>query len=301
MLKIKYIGFDNGWPDFKKNNPIIKALNDSDQSEENINEANVAVIGSFITIEEFNQVLNFKGKKILYISEPIRHLQSCYFSRFLFENRMFDATTGCIIDKRELNWYKHSLYRISFDFSDPMIFENVNRFVRECPLEKKFCALINRHDWGNCRVRIHERMSRYGRVDCPGALLNNMGNEEVNRGGIPAFLKNYLFYICCENFGNSHPGYVTEKLMSAALGGAIPIYYGKLDDHDRDIFNADRILIVDMDDLDGLERRVSALLNDPEELERFYRQDVFRPEAYRRLMDMDNNIVEMVRDIRASM
>ncbi len=298
MFRIKYIGFDNGWPDFKVNNPIIRALTEKDITVNKTEEANTIVIGSFLTLEEFNEILNFRGKRILYLSEPIENLQSCYYCWILFKNKMYDAVTGCIIQNRMNKWYKHSLYRISFDYSNPQIFEVANRFVKESSLEKNYCALINRHDWGNCRVKIHDQIKKYGRIDCPGALLNNMRNEYVNRLGIPAFLKDYLFYICCENFGNSHPGYITEKLMGCCLGGAIPIYYGKLDEHDREIFNEERILFVDLENLDALEEKVKNLMENPELLEKFYRQDVFKKDAYRKLMEMDKNIVEMVDDLR---
>ncbi len=296
MIKIKYLGFDYGWPDFRKSNPISKSLEDKHLDVDDINEAQIIVIGSFLSIHEFNSILNYSGKKILYLSEPVNNLQPCFFSSFIFKNKIYDVVTGCITNDLEKNWFKHSLYRISFTFNEN-IFNDVNRYVKETSLDKNYCALVNRHDWGDCRVKIYNRLIKYGKVDCPGVLLNNMSNEHVNRVGIPKFLNDYKFYICCENFGNSHPGYITEKLMGCCLGGAIPIYYGSLDRDDKEIFNEDRILFVDLNNLDGLENKVLELVNNREKFEQFYRQDVFKENAYEKLMAMDDNLKRMLKHI----
>jgi hypothetical protein len=90
--------------------------------------------------------------------------------------------------------------------------------------------------------------------------------------------------------------------MNACLGGAIPIYYGELDDIDRRIFNADRIVVVDPSNLISLYNTVKELVNDPVKLVDFYRQDVFMPDAYEVMnVDMHGAMTRMMDEIRSKL
>jgi hypothetical protein len=175
----------------------------------------------------------------------------------------------------------------------PDSFEETNKYVLTIDAAeintKAFCTLINRHDFGNTRTPIYERLKHVSIIACPGKLFNNCSNEELNQMGNIEYIKKFIFNICSENIGNDHPGYVTEKLMNACLGGAIPIYYGELDDIDKKIFNVDRILFLNKDNTDEIGERVKFLYENLDALEQFYRQPVFCAGAYEEMLAMDVN------------
>lgn len=98
----------------------------------------------------------------------------------------------------------------------------------------KFCALVSR---GNSAIRVpfFRELSKYKKIDSPGALCNNMLKLDlqprIKRMGIKdayrrkiEFYKPYKFIIAIEN--NSYPGYTTEKLYHGMLSNAVSIYWG---------------------------------------------------------------------------
>ncbi len=131
-------------------------------------------------------------------------------------------------------------------------------------------------------------MKQMGEIVCPGKLHNNCSNEELNAIGNVEYIKKFLFNICSENFGADHPGYVTEKIMNACLGGAIPIYYGELDAIDEKIFNRERIIFIN-EETEGAMKKVESLCMNEDELIKHYRQPVFCEGAYEEIMAMDAN------------
>ena len=87
--------------------------------------------------------------------------------------------------------------------------------------------------------------------------------------------------------------------MNACLGGAIPIYYGNLDDMDQRVFNKNRIIFVDPSKLMNLYNTVKELISNQEKLVEFYKQDVFMPGAYEVMtVEMHNSMIIMMDDIR---
>ncbi len=71
------------------------------------------------------------------------------------------------------------------------------------------------------RTEIFYLLNAYRKVDSGGKFLNNIGHLVEDK---LAFDRQHRFVICFEN--QSHPGYLTEKLVDAFAAGAIPIYYG---------------------------------------------------------------------------
>jgi hypothetical protein len=63
--------------------------------------------------------------------------------------------------------------------------------------------------------------------------------------------------------------------MNCCLGGAIPIYFGNLDEIDQRIFNKDRILFLNEHNVEEVAKRVMQLCLNPELIEQFYRQPAF--------------------------
>ncbi len=101
----------------------------------------------------------------------------------------------------------------------------------------KFCAFLYRNPEPN-RVRFFDKLSaQYQQVDGLGAVRHNVPgmqpdrfvydlNQTYNDLAVQKY-RSYRFVLCFEN--TRCPGYSTEKITSAMLAGAIPIYWGAPD------------------------------------------------------------------------
>lgn len=291
-ITLGYIGFSLN-PGFPDSDIVTRFFKDGDRVSNNLSEINVLIIGDFLTKQENALFQSYKGLRIMYVAEPLLNLPFCSIAAQIFRQKKYNAIIGCISNRDgTYNWVKYPLYRYSVKFTKDS-FAEINQYVSSIDATniktKAFCTLINRHDWGNTRTPIYEKLSQMGKIACPGKLFNNCSNEELNNIGNVEYIKKFVFNICCENFGNDHPGYVTEKLMNACLGGAIPIYFGELDDIDQKIFNVDRILFLNKDNTDIIANKVKTLCENQDALERFYRQPVFCEGAYEEMLAMDAN------------
>jgi alpha(1,3/1,4) fucosyltransferase len=88
------------------------------------------------------------------------------------------------------------------------------------------------------REAFFTQLSKYKKVDAPGASMNNMrGIDTICKGDKwqvkREFLYSYKFTIAFEN--DTFPGYQTEKLYDAMMADSIPIYCG--DPFVGEIFN----------------------------------------------------------------
>lgn len=113
---------------------------------------------------------------------------------------------------------------------------DVRKTVDRSLAGRKFCNFIYAKVTGGeeavLRMDFCGKLAQYKRVDCPGAVLNNMKNAIEPRWGNWRqgkldFVKNYKFTIAFENSASS--GYVTEKIIHAFMSNSIPIYYGDPD------------------------------------------------------------------------
>ena len=300
-ITLGYIGFSLN-PGFPEMDIVTRFFKDGDRVSNILSEINVLIIGDFLTEKEQTIISSYKRLRILYVAEPILNLPMCSIAGQIYREKKYTAIIGCISNRGDThNWVKYPIYRYVMKFTQDS-FEETNRHVLTIDKTKikakALCTLINRHDWGNTRTPIYERVSKIGHVACPGKLFNNCSNEELNQIGNIEYIKNFIFNICCENFGNDHPGYVTEKLMNACLGGAIPIYFGELDEIDRLIFNVDRILFLNKDNTDEIADRVKFLYENLDALEQFYRQPVFCAGAYEEMLAMDTNAMGFFDTVR---
>lgn len=284
-----YIGFSLN-PGFPDSDIVTRFFKDGDRVSNNLSEINVLIIGDFLTEQENALIQSYKRLRIMYVAEPIINLPFCSIAGQIFQQKKYNAVIGCISNRDGIyNWVKYPLYRYSVKFTKDS-FAETNQYVASTNIKiKAFCTLINRHDWGNTRTPIYEKLAKIDEIACPGILFNNCSNEELNQIGNVEYIKKFIFNICSENFGNDHPGYVTEKLMNACLGGAIPIYFGELDDIDKKIFNVDRILVLNNDNTDKIANKVKLLYENQDALEQFYRQPVFCEGAYEEMLAMDAN------------
>ena len=88
-------------------------------------------------------------------------------------------------------------------------------------------------------------------------------------------------------------GYVTEKIYMAVASGCIPIYYGKLDDYDKKIFNMNRVIMFDPTNEESLNNtfnKINELIKNPEKLYEFYKQKIFLDSAIDTINFYINNL-----------
>jgi hypothetical protein len=284
-VRLFHIGFEYGNPGFPKTDILSQHFSPEDKIVFDIRESNALVIGNFVQDAEIPAIMGFNGPRILYVGEPIGKFGFTRLSDQIFANNIYDFAIGCIANKPG-KWIKYPIYATM-----TAQFKEVNAFVSTSPLEeKKICVLINRHDPGNTRLPILRELSNFMHVVCPGRLANNCSNEELDRLGTPDYLKKFVFNICSENFGECHPGYITEKLMNCCLGGAIPVYFGNLDDIDQRIFNKERILFLNEGNPREVAGRIFAMCKNIKLLESFYRQPVFQDTAEEALNEIREGV-----------
>lgn len=114
--------------------------------------------------------------------------------------------------------------------------------------KSKFCAFLYSQNV-DFRNQLYDTICKYKKVDALGAARGSggptdrqhyqPGNSTYNDLAVQKY-QPYKFVICCEN--SRHPGYVTEKIISAMLANAIPIYLGAPDIVDH--FNPDSFVNV---------------------------------------------------------
>lgn len=275
------------WPEFN-NVYFIDEYCKSHQYTDNYDEASFIIIGSFFNKKTISIVNSLKCKKLIFITEPWKY-SSSHLKR-LVERQKYDKLIGCVSqsDKR----IKFPLYLMDFNFAEENKFISVNNYVKSCDFNsKQFCCLINRHDEYNTRTKIYEKIKNIDKIICPGKLFNNTSNEELEKMGKIEYLKKFKFNICPEN--SYIDGYITEKLFHCCLAGSIPIYYGGFDDIDAKVFNKNRILFYDSTDssIDEIYNKINFFLENNDEFEKFYRQDVFCETAFETCVGLNNDLI----------
>lgn len=183
---------------------------------------------------------------VIYSSKP----DFLLYGPFGYEHLKYDCVrifyTG---ENVRTNWDMAD-YGIDFDFLDfgdrhlrlPLAFipsksdqERYTKYenLRATPKNRdKFCAFMASNGGSHhtiMRDRFFEILSSHKKVDSGGRYKNNIGGTIGDRYGDfrtskIEWLQDYRFNICFEN--SSYPGYLTEKLIDAYLGGCIPIYWG---------------------------------------------------------------------------
>jgi hypothetical protein len=221
--------------------------------------------------------------KIIYtIKEPIEFNDQLMHN--IYMNGLFKYSIGCVPENnRNIKFPLYFYYNLKTSDKILEISNYVKTITLEQLLTKKYCCLINRHDMGNTRVNIYKKLIKLGNIICPSTLLNNFSNEQFEEIGREIFQKEFIFSICPENFIVKLEGYVTEKLMIACCCGNLPIYYGKLDDIDKQIFNINRIILYDPvseESLNNTYNFIKDLISDPIKLYNFYKQDIFMENAW---------------------
>jgi hypothetical protein len=285
-VRLFHIGFENGNPQFPRTDMLSQFFtHPEDKIVFDIRESNALVIGNFVQDADMPIIIDYKGPKILYVGEPIGKFKFTRLFDDIFFKNIYDYAIGSIANKPG-KWIKYPIY-----YNKVIRFKEANAFISTSKLEtKQLCTLISRHDYGNTRLPILIELTKFMHVVCPGKLANNCSSEEVDRVGTQEYIKQFIFHICSENFGEWHPGYITEKLMNCCLGGAIPLYFGKLDDIDQRIFNKDRILFLNEENAAEVAGRVLNMCKNRQLLESFYRQPAFKDTAEEALKEIGDGV-----------
>jgi hypothetical protein len=152
-----------------------------------------------------------------------------------------------------------------------------------------FCSFVVRNP--NCQKRneFFNKLNTYKRVDSGGPLYNNIGyvlpygNESMKAK--LGWLPNYKFNMCFEN--SSYPGYVTEKIYEAFIGGTIPIYWGsptvEVDFNPRAFLNW-----YDYKNDDAFLQAIIELDQNEDKYREMYMQPMFTKPNTNRFMDLNN-------------
>jgi alpha(1,3/1,4) fucosyltransferase len=120
------------------------------------------------------------------------------------------------------NWTSDYYYLLNKKIADP---------EKEYDMKKGFCSFIQSNPRSNVRNEFFHMLSEYKRVDSAGPHLNNTGFI-LPRNDIKYkvdWIRNYKFNIAMEN--QSHPGYITEKILNCFYGNTVPIYWGSVTAH----------------------------------------------------------------------
>jgi hypothetical protein len=155
--------------------------------------------------------------------------------------------------------------------------------------KQKFCSFVVRNP--NCQKRneFFHRLTQYKKIDSGGPLFNNIGYVlEYGDNAMKSklnWLKDYKFNICFEN--SSYPGYATEKLYEAYVGGTVPIYWGsptiEVDFNPKAFLNW-----FDYKDDDAFIRAIIDLDNDPDKYKEMYMEPLFAKPTTNRFFDLHN-------------
>ena len=282
------------WSDFDNyDNFITNKLKNKYKYIDNYHDADIIFVGSFLWNNE-NDIISLKGIKVLVITEPIEKNGSLVHN--LLVNNIFDFVLGSVIN--DGNQFKYPLYRITFPNHNEIDWKYIN--IDTDNLENKdFCCLINTHDNWNTRTNIYNKLVNISHIVCPSKLFNNCSNKELNFLGKHKYVKKFLFNICPENF--IIDGYITEKLYDCCISGAIPIYAGSFDKYDEMIFNKNRIIFYDPYDdesINNVYNKVLYLLNNKNELKKFYQQDIFcKNSIVNTFLFYENNFNKLMEEI----
>lgn len=147
----------------------------------------------------------------------------------------------------------------------------------------RFAAVLARHG-GFPREQLVAALedTGRGRVSAPGKFHHNMDwprclPDDMGTGK-PAFLRSFRFTVCPEN-SLTPGGYHTEKLPTAHMGGAVPLYWGDADGPDPEVWNPRRVLRFNGSNMPEVLRGVALLEDDPAFRAAWFAQPVLTPGA----------------------
>lgn len=191
-------------------------------------------------------------------------------------------------------YYRLPLY-VVYDFDNALKgvpnYSTHKRTADDIKNKTEFCSFVVRNP--NCEKRneFFHKLNRYKKVDSGGPLFNNIGYVlEYGDNAMKAkidWLSKYKFNMCFEN--SSYPGYTTEKIYEAFIGGTIPIYWGsttvECDFNPRAFLNW-----FDYKNDDDFIQAIIELDTNEDKYRQMYLEPMFAKEPSNRFMDLNNFI-----------
>ena len=221
------VAFMDMWADFNPTHNMFMANLEQRgiMAEVNQNDPNVIICGPFgadHTQPRFGSV-----PKIFYTGENVGPRASAALN-IGFSRGIADKYIRLPNWMLELNWFNTDVKQ--YRNPEPFALDTLKPVVS---VRSKFCAFVASNPSCEQRNTLYNVVSRYKKVDSAGVLFNNMTQIPCGPGGSGGqkakveFYKQYKFALVCEN--SSSPGYITEKILHAKMGGCIPIYWGAAD------------------------------------------------------------------------
>lgn len=188
--------------------------------------------------------------------------------------------------------YRLPLY-VVYDFNNLLqripCYLTYQRSEEDIAKKTDFCSFVVRNPNCTRRNEFFHKLSTYKQVMSGGPLFNNIGRVldygDVAMRAKLEWLKAFKFNICFEN--SSYPGYATEKLYEAYMGGTIPIYWGsptiEVDFNPRAFLNWH-----DYGSDEGLMNAVIELDQNEDKYRQMYMEPLFSKPTANRFMRMYN-------------
>jgi hypothetical protein len=208
--------------------------------------------------------------KILVVAEPEYNNQLSFFANLTLHCARQQGTTY-------FPWWVAS-FGERRQHSPKDLLKDASKVASAMKSKSHFCAFLYSYSAPD-RDRLYDILSTFGRVDALGVARSGKPREATDRGVNTDFVTfndlavqkyaPYKFVICGEN--TRLEGYTTEKIVSAMLAYAIPIYIGASDIsthfNPRSFINANEMsreeLIDTVRALDSNDTAYSVMLNEP--------------------------------------
>jgi hypothetical protein len=163
--------------------------------------------------------------------------------------------------------------------------------------DRGFCSFVASNDGAHpMRDAFVRKLSAKKRVDSWGNHMNNSGPIMNSSTGLGYELEKielesgYRFSVAIEN--GVYPGYLTEKVFSGVLAGAVPIFWGN--PNVGDDLNLDRIF--SLHQFENSEEAIDAILeleNNPTKLDEILRQPLMTHEQVLRISQSRQEIADL--------
>lgn len=165
--------------------------------------------------------------------------------------------------------------------------DTYERSIEDIPKKTEFCSFVVRNGGCEKRNNFFHKLNTYKKVDSGGPLFNNIGyvlpyHDQAMKSKLE-WLPKYKFNMCFEN--SSYPGYASEKIYEAFIGGTVPIYWGSIT-IECDFNPAAFLNWYDYKDDDAFLKAIIELDQDDEKYANMYVQPMFVKKN--RFMNLDN-------------
>jgi hypothetical protein len=268
--EIKY-SFINFWHGMNENDycfNLLQNIFNETKLTKNYNESDIIISGCFIYENERFQQVNTRNflKSMLFITEPIEKFP---LIETLVLNNKFDVIFGSVENNIEKKFIKFPFYYLYLIDKDISFFTTIKVEDKSFFQKSKFCALVQNYTVCTSVLNSLNELSPIELVD-----VNKKNN-------------NYKFFLC-DNKTFKYDSFAMSSLFDHILFGSIPIYSGYFDEIDENIFNKNRILFYNKENIKSLQIKIKDLISDPDKFINFYNQPIFSPNAFLTLKNQTN-------------